>query len=131
MSRKPSDNEVIVGNGKNQRVLGPNTVIQINLKTLVIVIGLLLSGLTTAYYNLSSKISESDKKLSTQIDDLDKSLDGLKDQELKELRSKVDRISGQLDNTTRQNQNEFRQDNIVNRANESGNVENITPTLPR
>lgn len=131
MAKKPQDNEVVIGNGENQRVFGPSTVIQVNLKTLVIVIGLLLSGLTTSYYNLSTKIEKSDEKLSRQISDVDKSLEALKDQDIKEIRSNVDVIRGQLNNSTQQNQNQFRQENIINKVNQSGQVDNMKPVLPK
>lgn len=128
---QPGENEVVVNNAGNQKVFGPNTVIQINLKTLVVALGLIISGLSTAYYSLSSKIEKSNEKTTKDIEVVSNKLEKIKDEDLSPLKDQVNYIRGQLGNVVNENQNELRQTNRINRANESVNVENQNPTLPR
>ena len=129
MRQDPKDNEVIIGNGRNQRVLGPNTVIQLNLKTLVVVLGLLLSGLTTAWYNITSKIESSNEKTEKQIEKIYDKLETIKEQDLKQLRSDVDRMIGTSNRVVEKNQQEFRESNNFN-SSESKPVNNNRPQMP-
>ena len=130
MQQDPKDNEVIIGNGRNQRVLGPNTVIQVNLKTLVVVLGLLLSGLTTAWYNITSKIENSNEKTEKQIEKIYDKLETIKEQDLKQLRSDVDRMIGTSNRVVEKSQEEFRESNNFN-STESRPVDNNKPQMPR
>lgn len=130
MQQDPKDNEVIIGNVRNQRVFGPNTVVQINLKTLVIVLGFLLSGLTTAWYNITNKIEKSNEKTEKQIEKIYDKLETIKEQDLKQLRSDVDRIIGTSNNVIQRSQEEFRESgNITN--NSTTQAKNNKPDLPK
>jgi len=130
MQQDPKDNEVIIGNGRNQRVLGPNTVIQINLKTLVVVLGLLLSGLTTAWYNITSKIENSNEKTEKQIEKIYDKLETIKEQDLKQLRSDVDRMIGTSNNVIQRSQQEFRESGNMS-DHPTTQVKNNKPELPK
>lgn len=120
---KLRENEVQVG----QRKIGPETVIQMNLKTLFIVLGFVLSGLTTAWVTLSMKISESSKKNSESIEALAKDIKSMKEEDLKELSRKVYEIDGkvQVIFIDMQNGNRDRNSSSVNQP-----VNNIQPQMP-
>ena len=120
---KLKENEVQVG----QRKIGPETVIQMNLKTLFIVLGFALSGLTTAWISLSMKISDSSKKNSESIDALAKDIKSMKEEDLKELSRKVYEIDGkvQVIFIDMQNGNRDRETNSTNHP-----VNNIQPQKP-
>jgi hypothetical protein len=120
---KLRENEVQVG----QRKIGPETVIQMNLKTLFIVLGFVLSGLTTAWVTLSMKISDSSKKNSESIEALAKDIRSMKEEDLKELSRKVYEIDGkvQVIFIDMQNGNRDRNSNSTNQP-----VNNIQPQMP-
>lgn len=88
-----NDNEIKLGQTK----IGPNTTIQINLKTLFVVVGILMSGLTTMYLNISSSMKSISEKNAAQISDLTKEVRALKDQDLKELNRIVGNIDGKVE----------------------------------
>ena len=120
---KLKENEVQVGQTK----IGPETVIQMNLKTLVIILTFVLSGLTTAWVTLSMKISDSSKKNSESIDALSKDIKSMKEEDLKELSRKVYEIDGkvQVIFIDMQNGNRDRSSNSTNQP-----VNNIQPQMP-
>jgi len=120
---KLKENEVQVGQTK----IGPETVIQMNLKTLVIILTFVLSGLTTAWVTLSMKISDSSKKNSESIDALAKDIRSMKEEDLKELSRKVYEIDGkvQVIFIDMQNGNRDRNSNSTNQP-----VNNIQPQMP-
>jgi hypothetical protein len=120
---KIKENEVQIGQTK----IGPETVIQMNLKTLVIVLGFVLSGLTTAWVNLSMKISDSSNKNSESIDALAKDIKSMKEQDLKELSRKVYQIDGKIQGifVDIQNDNKDEETNSTNHP-----VNNIQPQKP-
>jgi NhaP-type Na+/H+ or K+/H+ antiporter len=120
---KLKENEVQVGQTK----IGPETVIQMNLKTLVIILTFVLSGLTTAWVTLSMKISDSSKKNSESIDALSKDIKSMKEEDLKELSRKVYEIDGkvQVIFIDMQNGNRDRNSNSTNQP-----VNNIQPQMP-
>ena len=120
---KLKENEVQVG----QRKIGPETVIQMNLKTLFIVLGFALSGLTTAWVSLSMKISDSSKKNSESIDALAKDIKSMKEEDLKELSRKVYEIDGKVQVIFIDMQNGNR-DRNVSTTNQL--VNNIQPQIP-
>jgi hypothetical protein len=126
----PKDNEIVIGNGQNQKVFGPNTVIQVNLKTLLIVLGLLLSGLTTAWVNITNKIEKSNEKTQQQIEKISDKLETIRDQDLKQLRSDVDRMIGTSNNVIQRSQQEFRESGNVS-DHPTTQVKNNKPELPR
>jgi hypothetical protein len=120
---KLNENEVQVGQTK----IGPETVIQMNLKTLVIILTFVLSGLTTAWVTLSMKISDSSKKNSESIEALAKDIRSMKEEDLKELSRKVYEIDGkvQVIFIDMQNGNRDRNSSSVNQP-----VNNIQPQMP-
>ena len=120
---KLKENEFQIGQTK----IGPETVIQMNLKTLFIVLGFVLSGLTTAWVTLSMKISDSSKKNSESIDALSKDIKSMKEEDLKELSRKVYEIDGkvQVIFIDMQNGNRDRNSNSTNQP-----VNNIQPQMP-
>jgi hypothetical protein len=120
---KLKENEVQVGQTK----IGPETVIQMNLKTLVIILTFVLSGLTTAWVTLSMKISDSSKKNSESIEALAKDIRSMKEEDLKELSRKVYEIDGkvQVIFIDMQNGNRDRNSSSVNQP-----VNNIQPQMP-
>lgn len=127
----PEDNEVVVNNGKNQ-VFGPNTVIQINLKTLVIVLGVILSGLGTLWVNINSKIDKSNDSTNKQIDKISLKLETIRDQDLKQLDASVNRLQGNVDIILEMNQQRYRQSNLSNSDNNNIQpVSNIRPERPK
>jgi hypothetical protein len=92
MAKQLNEGEVQVGNRK----IGPETVIQVNLKTLVIILGFLVSGLTTAWWNLSEKIEKSEVKSSSEIQELTTEVKKLKDEDIKSLAKQVQGVDGKL-----------------------------------
>jgi hypothetical protein len=122
---KLKENEVQVGQTK----IGPETVIQMNLKTLVIILTFVLSGLTTAWVTLSMKISDSSKKNSESIDALSKDIKSMKEEDLKELSRKVYEIDGKVQVIFIDMQNGNRdRDRNSNSTNQP--VNNIQPQMP-
>jgi hypothetical protein len=89
---KVKENEVDIGGRK----ISGDTIITINLKTLFIVLGFLLSGLTTAYVSLSSKISASSQTTSEEIKDLSKEMKELRQQEVPKIREDVKGIDSKV-----------------------------------
>jgi septal ring-binding cell division protein DamX len=127
MAKQIRDNEVDI-NGKK---FGESTIITINLKTLVIIIGLIISGLTTAYVSLSSKISNYATSTQTDIKDLSKDMKELRQQELPKMREDVSKIDTKVqiiyDFVNRSNYQEmFPSQNSSTRP-----VTNQTPQMPR
>jgi len=120
---KLRENEVQVG----QRKIGPDTVIQMNLKTLFIVLGFVLSGLTTAWVSLSMKISDSSNKNSESIEALAKDIKSMKEEDLKELSRKVYEIDGKVQVIFIDMQSGLsnKNTNVVNQP-----VSNIKPQMP-
>lgn len=92
MEERLDEGQVQVGNRK----IGPDTVIQMNLKTLVIILGFLVSGLTTAWWNLSDKIENSKRDSSEQIKELTTEVKKLKDEDIKTLSKQVEGVDGKL-----------------------------------
>ena len=92
MGNKLEEGQVRVGNRK----IGPETVIQMNLKTLVIILGFLVSGLTTAWWSLSDKIEKSEQSSSSEIKEISLELKKLKDEDLKTLSKQVEGVDGKL-----------------------------------
>jgi hypothetical protein len=89
---KPQDNEVIVGHNK----IGPDTVIQVNLKTLIIVLGILLSGLTTAWLNLSGTIKSANEARTEDVKDLKSEIKKIKDEDLKTISVQLNQVDGKV-----------------------------------
>lgn len=126
----PEDNEVVVNNGKN-KVFGPNTVIQINLKTLIVILGIVLSGLGTLWVNINSKIDKSNDSTNKQIDKISLKLETIRDQDLKQLDASVNRLQGNVDIILEMNQQRYRQSNLNILDNNIQPVSNIRPERPR
>lgn len=131
MAKKPSDNEVVINNGNNQRVLGPNTVIQVNLKTLVFVLGLLISGLTAVWININSKIESSNQYMKEEVKSIQGKIDAIRDQDLKSLNANVSYMRGKIDAQLEKDQKEFRESNLNQNNSTQQPVENIQPVRPR
>ncbi len=128
----PKDNEVVISNNQNKKVFGPNTVIEVNLKTLLVVLSILLSMLTTAWVNITSRIEKSAEKTQQQIEKVSEKLETIRDQDLKQLRSDVDRMIGTSSRELERNQQQFRESNqsqIVQTNNQV--IDNIKPQLPK
>ena len=129
MPRKPSDNEVAINNGQNQRVFGPNTVIQVNLKTLLIVLGLLLSGLTTAWININSKIDKSNQYMENEVKSISGKIEAIREQDLKPLNINVSYMRGKIDAQLEKDQREFRENNNTQNS-QAIPTDNLKPSLP-
>ena len=123
----PEDNEVLIGNGNNQRVIGPSTVIQINLKTLVIVLGILLSGLTTAWVNITNRIESSNEKTQTELKELSQKIETIKDENIKNLKSELELLKKPVNSVILERQNQLNQNTNTNVE----SVENAVPNLPK
>ena len=123
----PEDNEVLIGNGNNQRVIGPSTVIQINLNTLVIVIGILLSGLTTAWVNITNRIESSNEKTQTELKELSQKIETIKDENIKNLKSELELLKKPVNSVILERQNQLNQNTNTNVE----SVENAVPNLPK
>lgn len=118
-----NDNEVNIV----ERKIGPGTVIQINLKTLVVVLGILLSGVTTLYVSLTNSIKSNSEKSAAQITELAKEVRALKDQDLKELNRMVFEIDGKVEGIYRNMPG-----NSYNNYQPTGRpIQNQTPQRPR
>lgn len=124
---KVRDNEVDIGGKK----ISGDTVITINLKTLVIVLGFLVSGLTTAYVSLSGKISSSTQSTSEEIRDLSKEMKELRQQEIPKMREDVGKIDAKVqiiyDFVNRDNLRE----RFSNQTQTGTPVSNQMPIVPR
>jgi ABC-type phosphate/phosphonate transport system ATPase subunit len=127
MAKQIRDNEVDI-NGKK---FGESTIITINLKTLVIIIGLIISGLTTAYVSLSSKISNYATSTQTDIKDLSKDMKELRQQELPKMREDVSKIDTKVqiiyDFVNRSNYQQI----VPNNTPGNNSISNQTPQMPR
>jgi len=129
MPQEPKDNEVIIGNGQNQRVIGPNTVIQVNLKTLMMVLGILLSGLTTAWINITNKIESSNEKTQIELKELSQKIETIKDENIKNLKSELELLKKPVNSVILEKQSQMQDQNITNSNNST--VENSKPNLPK
>lgn len=127
----PRDNEVVINNEKDQKVFGPNTVIQVNLKTLIVVLGILLSGLTTAWLNINSKIEKSNEIMNNHIEKVSLKLETIRDQDLKQLDASVNQLKGNIDIILQENQRQFIQSNGLNNLINPQQMNNIKPQSPR
>jgi hypothetical protein len=119
------DNEVKIGNTK----IGPDTVIQINLKTLFIVLGIIMSAFTTAWVNINNNIKESSQKSSKETEEVAKDIKAIKDQDLKELSRKVYEIDGKVGVIFYQKQEELIKERNIETNEHS--VDNIRPIIPK
>lgn len=128
MAKEVRDNEVDI-NGKR---IGESTTITINLKTLVFIIGLIISGITTAYVSLSSKLSNYATSTQTDIKELSKDMKELRQQELPKMREDVSKIDTKVqiiyDFVNRSN---YQQMFPNNNTSENNPVSNQTPQMPR
>lgn len=115
------DNEASIG-----RTIGPNTMITVNLKTLVIALGIVLSGLTTIWVNLSAQIEKSNESTSKQIENVAIDVKEIKDQDLRELNRRVGEVSGNFEGFVKA-QNAA---NNTTTSNQNTPVSNLTPSLP-
>lgn len=92
MAKKLEDNEVQLGPQK----IGPNTIVQINLKTFFVLLGILGSGLWYAWSDLSKKLESSDKSSAQQINKLQEEIKSIKDQDLKIISSQLNQVDGKV-----------------------------------
>lgn len=92
MSDNIEDNEVQIGPKK----IGPNTVVQVNLKTLVIVLGFLGSGLWYVWSDISKKVEGSNKSNFDQIENLKSEIRSIKDQDLKTISIQLNQVDGKV-----------------------------------
>lgn len=115
------DNEVKIGQNK----IGLNTTIQINIKTLIVIIGIIMSGLTTLYVNITSSMKSISDKSNIQIIDLTKEVRELKDQDLKELNRMIGNIDGKVEGIYRNLPN-----NNYNYHSNNRPIENQNPNIP-
>ena len=127
--KRPSDNEVFINNDGNQKVFGPNTVIQINLKTLLIVLGILFSGLTTVWININSKIDKSNQYMENEVKSISGKIEAIREQDLKQLNINVSYMRGKIDAQLEKDQKEFRESNN-SQINQIVPVDNLQPKLP-
>ena len=115
------DNEVNV----DGKTIGPNTVIQVNLKTLVIVIGIIISSITTAWWKLSDQVSDASKSAKEDVKSIRDDLNQLKAEDLKVLSVQVNQVDGKV-----QTMFMFLQQTNTNQnsgARSGNNVPNIAP----
>lgn len=116
------DNEVKIGRNK----IGPDTIIQVNLKTLIVFLGIVLSGLTTAWVNINKNIKESGEKASKETEEVAKDIKEIKDQDLKELSRKIYAIDGKVEVIYYQ-----RNQNLPIERSYEKDAENIKPNVPK
>lgn len=124
----PEDNQVVISNGNNQRVIGPSTVIQVNLKTLMIVLGILLSGLTTAWVNITGRIESSNERTQIELKELSQKIETIKDENIKNLKSELELLKKPVNSVILERQNQLQNQN-TNISTSS--VENAVPSLPK
>jgi len=86
------ENEVKLGNNK----IGPNTIIQLNLKTLIVVLGFLGSGLLYTWRDISNKVDTSSKTSSEEINELKKEIKAIKEQDLKTISVQLNQVDGKV-----------------------------------
>lgn len=124
MEPKLQTNEVNIGSTK----IGPDTVIQLNLKTLVIVLGFLLSGLTTAWWNLSDSINKSNDSSAEDIKELQYDIKELKNQDLKTISIQLNQLDGKVQGIFMNMQRHGY--NSAPGATHAGTPSNMTPANP-
>lgn len=126
MSDNIEDNEVQIGPKK----IGPNTVVQVNLKTLVIVLGFLGSGLWYVWSDISKKVEGSNKSNFDQIENLKSEIRSIKDQDLKTISIQLNQVDGKVQGIFMNMQRDVYNPN--NNGNSNRQPENlIKPNNPR
>jgi len=86
------DNEVQIG----QRKISPNTVVQINLKTLVVVLGILGSGIMYVWNDITSTVENSNTNSKTQIESIKEEIKEIKNQDLKTISTQLNQVDGKV-----------------------------------
>lgn len=89
---KLKDNEVQVG----QRRIGGDTVIQINLKTVLVALGLLGSGLGFLWNNVTNKMDSYNTTTKTQVESLKEEIKEIKNQDLKTISTQLNQVDGKV-----------------------------------
>lgn len=92
MEKNIKDNEVVMGNKK----IGPETIIQINLKTLIIVLSFIISTAVTSWWNLKGLIDKSNLKSAEDIRELSKEIKSIKEQDLKTISIQLNQVDGKV-----------------------------------
>lgn len=88
MSENVSDNEVQVGKNK----LSPNTIIQVNLKTLIIILSFISSGLVYLWREVKSSSDSNMEK----VVKLQEEIKAIKDQDLKTISIQLNQVDGKV-----------------------------------
>ena len=91
-NNKIGDNEVQVG----QKTIGPNTVVQVNLKTLLIVLGILGSAIGYVWKDISGKVENSNTNSKTQIESIKDEIKEIKNQDLKTISIQLNQVDGKV-----------------------------------
>jgi hypothetical protein len=120
------DNEVKVGKSK----IGPNTIIQLNLKTLIVVLGLLGSGLVYTWRDISNKVDSSRKTSSEEINELQNEIKAIKEQDLKTISVQLNQVDGKVQGIFMNVQKDVYNPNMVSTSNLKPELV-IKPTSPR
>lgn len=92
MEKNIKDNEVVLGDKK----IGPETIIQINLKTMIIVLSFIVSTAITAWWNLKGIIDKSNLKSAEDIKELSKEIKSIKEQDLKTISIQLNQVDGKV-----------------------------------
>lgn len=126
MSNNIQDNEVNIGPQK----IGPNTVIQINLKTLLTLLGILGSGLFYLWSDISNKVEAYNKSNYDQIETLKDEIKSIKDQDLKTISIQLNQVDGKVQGIFMNVQRDIYNPNtVVNTNRQPENI--IKPNSPK
>ncbi|MFN7656239.1 MAG: hypothetical protein ACK5OW_00450 [bacterium] len=126
MSNNIQDNEVNIGPQK----IGPNTVIQINLKTLLTLLGILGSGLFYLWSDISNKVEAYNKSNYDQIETLKDEIRSIKDQDLKTISIQLNQVDGKVQGIFMNVQRDIYNPNtVVNTNRQPENI--IKPNSPK
>jgi hypothetical protein len=126
MSNNIQDNEVNIGPQK----IGPNTVIQINLKTLLTLLGILGSGLFYLWSDISNKVEAYNKSNYDQIETLKDEIKSIKEQDLKTISIQLNQVDGKVQGIFMNVQRDIYNPNtVVNTNRQPENI--IKPNNPK
>jgi len=101
----------------NRRIINAGTIIQVDLKTLFIILGVVISSFTTMYWRLSNEIDGNKQEIKQ-----------LKEQDLKSISDQVGKVDEKLLNFFMKFQEEFNKNNIP--TDDKTIPENIKPRKP-
>jgi hypothetical protein len=117
------DSEILFGDKK----INSDTIIQLNLKTLVVLLSFIVSTATTAWWNLKTSIDSNNQKTFKDIEKLSDEIKSIKEQDLKTISIQLNQVDGKVQGIFLNLQRSERPitNNII-----STPIDTIVPSLP-